>query len=501
MNITQTQASVLSYELRRNVFARSKAMGCVVEALADDPPVLGSLLDIDDLEGEMVFRSKSDGTNRPGWHGTPRLVAARTSMVQGLEDAYFEKANAFDNNPCFWIVIRNDVDFGVRRVPMSEAIASRKEALDTLARENGRFLAAIDLRHFFRDVTPDHAFRILGSEGVGISPTLVDAVCVDIERNHGLMQSSYISDLIARLLLTPLDQYCADRGLPVVRFQDDVYVLGNDEIQAGLRSLGIQKFIVEELGFSVNQGKTCVEPESRFAWGRWGTVWAGLPIEEYDRELNREKLDAYFTGGGYPGRSSYRFDPSLLADSGVDWRTIYRTHHGPNGTGLSHATRRLTLAAMGVLDPRVVEEDATLLVARNASDIPSILGGLDEPDGAAAKCFHAVPTRASSEDDRLQAIEGCVGTGSTQLVNDWRRQSDGILLRAARQGILAVLPPEDESLLTASSFMTRDIWADGIAAILKLAAMVPGRASRTMRDVLVGFEPKFGIIAEVFGCG
>jgi hypothetical protein len=474
------QRQAFIHELTRSS-TRTKTLGAQLVKI-DDFNLVTRLLKLDDLSSsEVLYLSKPDGGNRPIWHAPPITVAHRAALISGLEDAYFTWAAEFDWCPCCWIVLRQGTDpFADRLVTISQAALRRRAILQILHDSSGPYTGTIDIRHFYRDITPRQV-DILLSE-LGLPPTLTEQICGSL-CEIGLPQSSSISDLIARLLLTHLDRFLQDRNIPAVRFADDIWLVGWDDQEVQARSQMVLSHL-SMLGFKVNQQKTNVEPPTRRRWLSRGIAWGKLPIEEYDSDsIDADGPDA----SGYGGS---RF--SGVPNTGVDWDGIYNCHHGPKGDRLTPGLRRLTLNAIAKHDIRILERDAYDLVRSFPCEAPRIIS-LVEPD-LAFGCWTQLPDRASLESDQLLSLESSP-LGKHVLSRVWTREG-GPVNRAVRQGFLDSMPRTEEFVERGTGIVSRQPWLDELASAIGLLNGVPGRVTRVAKQGLFRQFPAAELLAD-----
>lgn len=495
MQLSPTQARVLGLELGRNQFAQSTSCGYVVEQLANHRFDLATLLGNDQWDAETIFRSKPDGGNRPGWHGTPVAVATRSIWWDALEEAYWTYASTFDENPCFWRLLQHGINFSDRLVPLGQAIAKRQRAMYSAATDHGRWVVVVDLRHFFRDLRPQQVYRILGPDGLNLPESLLSWICSDLDPNVGLAQSSLVSDLIVRLILIPLDRFLRKNDLPSYRLTDDVYCLAADFTEAKQRLRLIVGFF-ETFGLTVNRQKVHIEPPSRFRWAALGLIWGNIPIERYDEDSLEVEFDLVGFQNGYGGEFKDLVKRAALLRR-VNWPLLYLAHHAPAGDNACPYLRNLTLSQMVLIDPDRVSLDARALVNRFPASISGVLSGQTKwQNGVAATCFESVPERVSLEDDQMAVVLNAPEKTKVMLIQRWLSR-DGVLHRGIRNRLFETLSPDDESLSLAVESMPVRPWLDEACSFIELCLRVDSRYSRHAMAKFINSEKNLGLAAEI----
>lgn len=138
-------------------------------------------------------------------------------------------------------------DYAARRNEITEASA---------------WVLLLDLAHYFERI-PQHALvNLLQAEGLSANAkSLTEGFLQNVRMrdSHGILQGMLPSDYLGDLFLTRLDAFLERRGLPSVRFVDDVVIGGAS--QADLRNT--YHAIVEYLrgfGLQPNESKTRIVP-------------------------------------------------------------------------------------------------------------------------------------------------------------------------------------------------------------------------------------------------
>ena len=450
------RTSALIAELKSNNFAPACALASVIQKLCNDPDSLDLLLSTDAIEIERLLAAKHDGGNRPAWHPSPSQLNDWARYYEPLVEAYVEHAAMHDRSRVFWRIL-NPESHAPYIVDSQLCWKWRKEAIIRASQDFGPWVAAIDLRHFFRDVNAQQIYDILGPNGLALDPALVDSICAFVARYElGLPQTSLISDIIARLLLTPFDNLMHSFGFRSIRWQDDILLFGatTDEAQAALNFAC--SFLEDEFKFNVNRAKVSIEPPSRIDWVAQGINWGSIPVESYQLNPSAELEEVAATYG----QTSSQFRRTR---SPLDCRTLFLGEYTSNGAfrcepGFRHASR-----TVGQEHPELIIECASGIVAEHPSAGPALIRCVAEHSDISSSVFSALPSRASFEQDCLHAIEA---SSENQICRMARTMIEfgAIEHRSTRQALIELLPRTPDGVAIALTLNSSLPWVDESAA-------------------------------------
>ncbi len=476
----------LIHDLRRNSFARTSSFGNTIAKWQPNEGELRRLIPERHNEWEIINRTKHDRSYRPGCHFSPRAQWAWSRFGPEIEEWYWRKASIFDRTQVYAALLLQKSDY--RRAEFGQ-IRDPREYRHFLAATQGRALASgewvgkLDIHQFYRWVNPIHILDLLGRGGLGMPPILIDKVSSYVDDYRlGLPQGSIVSDLIARLLLTPLDQRVRDSGLPCIRFVDDFYVFGHDRRQAFDRLCELRD-LIEDQGFQVNGKKWEVIPPNRQKWTRAGITWGPIKIEDYEigdydpsgSEIVGRGYDAYTSGGG-------------LDRGGIDWISLYRDEFSPGKANRSDHGRRRTLLEVAKVDRTVIVADVRALVRDNSNSIGYILRALGTENRAAAwDAYVEIPDHIAKEDDRLTALEGTKADFRSAMALRFLRADPS--QRATRQYLYDSMPRTDEALQVAASSFPNYAWVDEQIAFARLLDESGGKVARALKSALLKNHP------------
>jgi hypothetical protein len=132
----------------------------------------------------------------------------------------------------------------------------RKQSLEAAAVQNWVIFA--DVSGFYDNISHSQISRVLAEAGIGAGLAATTIRCLGAwagTRSRGIPQGYSASDLLAKLVLTQLDQAYTARGATHLRFVDDfrVFCRSEDEARAHLHLLSQ---LLDELGLDLNSAKS-----------------------------------------------------------------------------------------------------------------------------------------------------------------------------------------------------------------------------------------------------
>ncbi len=133
--------------------------------------------------------------------------------------------------------------------------------------DGNEYVVQVDIEHFFDTIDRDILRRILFG-------ALPDQVLVDVmmrlltsdviymhqikHSSKGILQGCSISPLVSNLYLTDLDAFLADKGIPFVRYADDIKLFSGDAESAIVVMSDTVAFLENQLNLKINNEKSQV---------------------------------------------------------------------------------------------------------------------------------------------------------------------------------------------------------------------------------------------------
>lgn len=274
-------ASALGGSMKRAFFAPSSSLSDVLEALSPSDRELKKLFP-DERWGHLpVFQTKHLGGQRCGSYLSPSANLNFCRFVPDLLENYQVHCRHLDNDRVFFPIFKEH-SFSLEQQPFNEYRMSNR--VFELSNSYGRWVAHMDIQRCYEKLSASFIYAALsGPSGLCLAPALVDSVCHLIEELsqrsdktlpdfRGLPQGYAVSALIARLALAPIDRELIDRGIPYVRRQDDLVVLGHDRMQVSEHMGEVQK-ILHGYGLFDNPEKRHISMPRTFDLASRGIYW------------------------------------------------------------------------------------------------------------------------------------------------------------------------------------------------------------------------------------
>jgi hypothetical protein len=250
-----------------------------------------------------------------------------------------------------------------------------------------KYVAVIDIRNYYGFVNSAHLESL---STLGVPAQLVDKIiALEGKWKVGLPQGYSTSDMISRLLLTPLDRAIKRYGQWVSHYSDDFRTHGRTEWEAttGLTFISEQ---LEQLGFTYGKDKLGIRPPSQSKYMPWlgdpGEVLLDPYFKEGDELIPVEPIFAKYTGGLRGAASLGRY---------FDINQLYDDEVAPGKRNRSAHVQRLVIRAMKSVNPLKLEEDARTLLEQRTSEADLIFSSLNR--SAAITIAREVLTQSSLE--------------------------------------------------------------------------------------------------------
>ncbi|RYZ69740.1 MAG: RNA-directed DNA polymerase [Proteobacteria bacterium] len=237
-----------------------------------------------------VMQRKHLSGYRLGSHLSPLALLKFSQLAMELVPAYEEHCTIFDHQQVFFPVFSTTVPWERQTSHAAREMALK---LETESEKHGRWILQLDIRNLYGSINDDFLYATLSgaSGGLGLHPTLVDELCVVVGeltkqsaggfwKFEGLPQGYLTSALIARVSLVVLDRELVRLGIPYLRRQDDIFILGNcpaDLVQKEEKVKGV----LTPLGLTIHEGKRFMSPPKYFDLACRGIHW-DLPAEPGD---------------------------------------------------------------------------------------------------------------------------------------------------------------------------------------------------------------------------
>ena len=188
----------------------------------------------------------------------------------------------------------SDSSFGYR--PYRSAQDAVKQ-VQTIIRGGRRRCVDMDLSKFFDRVQHDVLMsrvarkvrdkRLLKLIGRYLrAGVMVDGLCQP--STEGTMQGGPLSPLLSNIYLDDLDKELEKRGLPFVRYADDLVIFTKTEVAAQRVYTSVERFLTERLKLIVNHDKSSIRRAD-------GLEFVGYEFRGYGGQIrvSRKKLDAF----------------------------------------------------------------------------------------------------------------------------------------------------------------------------------------------------------------
>ncbi|MBI2166420.1 MAG: hypothetical protein HYU29_08490 [Chloroflexi bacterium] len=200
---------------------------------------------------------KPSGLTRPGSILTPidRIIyQAVADLIADNLDSDLDGARVFS-----YRLIRPD-DSNIMFRPRPETYEEYREAMATAASKSS-FALRTDIASYFFHVNHHTLENLLTSAGVpdGVIRLLVKTMLEAWSGrfSHGLPQGMFPSDLLGNYYLSTFDTYAASRGIPSVRYVDDIVMFFNEEFAARSSLAPLTRFL-RTIGLDPNEAKTSI---------------------------------------------------------------------------------------------------------------------------------------------------------------------------------------------------------------------------------------------------
>ena len=119
------------------------------------------------------------------------------------------------------------------------------------------YLMKLDLKDFYPSIHRDKVFNLFRNIGYNreVSSYLTNICVYNNQLPQGAVTSAYLANLICRHLDVRIAGYCNKNNIVYTRYADDM-AFSCDDRELLKKSYNLFKFIAEDEGFSINNGKT-----------------------------------------------------------------------------------------------------------------------------------------------------------------------------------------------------------------------------------------------------
>jgi len=187
-------------------------------------------------------------------------------------------------------------NFGFR-VGKSQHQAIRR--LQMLVKEGKEWAVAIDLKAFFDEIPHGLILKLIRRKVADerfvtlIARLLKAGVMVDgiLEKtNKGCPQGSPVSPILSNIVLNELDYVLEERNLGYCRWADDFVIVVRSERAAQRVMKGAIRYLEEELGLMVNQGKSQVAPIKEITFLGFQILRGKIRVSNKARKRFKERV-------------------------------------------------------------------------------------------------------------------------------------------------------------------------------------------------------------------
>ena len=449
------------------------------------------------MEHEIVFRAKLNDHPRPGGAMSPRLLHDYSRFSIPLFDTYCKHCSQFDDEEVYGAVFSCETHKHQHEIIRNDGYRQFQKfgkAIAINARHHGGWIACVDLEKYYEWLTADFVFDAL--QKFNVRPDVIDGICKVILRNgRGLPQGFATSDLIARIVLTPFDREMIDRGIPFVRFVDDIRVPAESDVEAH-RRLHQTVEILHKHNLNVNFKKSRVNPIERLNWLIQNVIWH-VPVEEFyydEYESNQSFTTECYSGGNCA---------SIDEISQLDWVQLYRDYFSPGKRIQTENEFRRVIREIGRIDSKLLLAETAKLVSERQVSVPSVLYaiGNDSLRRAAHICRSQLNCGDHRFDSSLVCMEIISKRQDTEFASEMARRALSTEVRVPDyflRGAVDLLDHCEENLLVATDRLAdRPIEADTAASVAALAHDVGGNACRFAKLFIEKERRGLGILFEL----
>lgn len=255
---------------------------------------------------------KKSGFTRPGSILNPFDRFVYQALIDQVSEILEDN---IDRDRCFGGVLSDDPYRMF--VPENESYAKFQSKVRELC-EGSAYMLKADISNYFERI-PQHSLvnltRTAGCPGEIVN--LLEEMLLGFRerRSFGIIQGLYPSDVLGNFLLSGLDAFCENEGIPSARYVDDIYLSFGSELEARKELLRLTEYLRAD-GLHLNELKTRVSPSNDLV--REETAVDRLFGEAVD-EINRLRADeAPRNGDRDAGSFQYGFDADWGAPTDTD---------------------------------------------------------------------------------------------------------------------------------------------------------------------------------------
>ncbi len=199
---------------------------------------------------------KLGGLTRPGTILTPAdrvLYQAIADLLAPPIEAQLDRSRVFSN------VLRDDpLSAGEMFEPASHCFSKMKLRIAEICTAPVSHVIKADVSNYFERIYQHNLINLLLSAGCGHEyVNLLEKLLLawTNKNSHGILQGMYPSDLLGNFYLSGLDADCEIRGIPSVRFVDDLYLFFSNLKSAFESRVDLCAYL-RKIGLNLNERKS-----------------------------------------------------------------------------------------------------------------------------------------------------------------------------------------------------------------------------------------------------
>jgi len=199
---------------------------------------------------------KTSGVTRPGAILLPvdrltyQMLADQTSTII---ESQLDRSRVFSH-----VLLTNDTEFKMFR-PSSECWQEMETARNSLCQSaDYQYAVKTDVSCYFERINQHNLINLLGGSGCDNRITnLLEKILLDFTEkdSYGILQGLFPSDLFGNFYLSVVDNHLNIKGVPSIRYVDDLYVYYPTLTEAKKGLVDLCRTIRDE-GLSLNESKT-----------------------------------------------------------------------------------------------------------------------------------------------------------------------------------------------------------------------------------------------------